>query len=96
MATLRDRYAVLGRFVGVQADPDWFLGEERFTLHQLRLVHEAVPGERMHKDNFNRRVKDLVDSVLDAEGRPKLSDGLRDRPAATSAVTLSSSAIMSP
>jgi len=68
VAALRDRYAVRGRFVGVQADPDGFLGEERFTLHQLRLVHEAVLGERMHKDNFNRRVKDLVDPVLDAEG----------------------------
>jgi hypothetical protein len=32
------------------------------------VVHEAVLGERMHKDNFNRRVKDLVDPVLDAEG----------------------------
>ena len=82
VAALRDRYAVLGRFVGVEADPDGFLGEERFTLHQLRLVHEAVLGERMHKDNFNRRVKDLVEPALDAEGGPKLSDGLRGRPAA--------------
>jgi len=52
VAALRDRYAVLGRFVGVEADPDGFLGEERFTLHQLRLVHEAVLGERMHKDKL--------------------------------------------
>lgn len=37
-------------------------------MKQLRLVHEAVLGERRHKDNFNRRVKDLVDPVLDAEG----------------------------
>lgn len=81
VAALRDRYAVLGRLVGVQADPDGFFGEERFTLHQLRLVHEAVLGERMHKDNFNRRVKDLVEPVLH-KCKPVLSDGLRGRPAA--------------
>ena len=82
VAALRERYAVLGRFVGVQADPDGFLGDGAFTLHQLRLVHEAVLGERMHKDNFNRRVKDLVEPVLAAEGGPELSGGLRGRPAA--------------
>ena len=84
VAALRDRYEVLGRFRGVEADPDGFLDEE-FTLHQLRLVHEAVLGlegeNRMHKDNFNRRMKDLVEPVLDAKGKPKLSDGLRGRPA---------------
>lgn len=81
VAALRDRCAVLGRFVGVQADPDGFLGEERFTLHQLRLVHDAVSGEATHKDNFNRRVKGLVEPVLH-KGKPVLSDGLRGRPAA--------------
>ena len=80
VAALRDRYEVLGRFRGVEADPDGFLDEE-FTLHQLRLVHEAVLGERMHKDNFNRRVKDLVEPVLH-KCKPVLSDGLRGRPAA--------------
>ncbi len=76
---LRDRYEFRHRFVGVHPDPDAFL-EEPFTLHQLRRVHEAVVGDEMHKDNFNRRMKDGLRPVLRG-GTPVASSGLRGRPA---------------
>jgi 8-oxo-dGTP diphosphatase len=64
-------------------DPDGFLAEP-FTLHQLRRVHEAVLGERLHKDNFNRRMKqyEFVAPVLNDDESPALAENLRGRPAA--------------
>lgn len=79
VADLRERYEFRGRSVGVAPDPDGFLGAP-FTLHQLRRVHEAVVGEDMHKDNFNRRMKDALRPVKE-RGEIAMSTGLRGRPA---------------
>lgn len=76
---VRERYEFRGRSVGVAPDPDGFLGAP-FTLHQLRRVHEAVVGEDMHKDNFNRRMKDGLRPVKE-RGEIAMSSGLRGRPA---------------
>ena len=76
---VRERYEFRGRSVGVAPDPDGFLGAP-FTLHQLRRVHEAVVGEDMHKDNFNRRMKDGLRPVRE-RGEIAMSSGLRGRPA---------------
>lgn len=80
ISALRERYEIRYRYVGIHPDPDGFLPSP-FTLHQLRKVHEAVIGAELHKDNFNRRMKPLLEPVL-RKGEPVLSDGLRGRPAA--------------
>jgi 8-oxo-dGTP diphosphatase len=77
---LRERYEIRYRYVDIHPDPDGFLPSP-FTLHQLRKVHEAVVGAELHKDNYNRRMKSLLEPVLH-KGEPVLSDGLRGRPAA--------------
>jgi 8-oxo-dGTP diphosphatase len=76
---LRERYEPRYRYVDIYPDPDGFLPQP-FTLHQLRMVHEAVIGAGLHKDNFNRRMKPYVEPVTE-RGKPVLSDGLRGRPA---------------
>lgn len=74
------RYEIRQRLIGVRPDPDGFLPEP-FTLLQLRRVHEAVVGDRLHKDNFARRMKEwLVPEVKG--GRVQSTTGLRGRPAA--------------
>lgn len=78
--SLRERYEFRYRDADPVADPDFFLPEP-FTLHQLRKVHEAVLGEPLHKDNFNRRMKKVLEPVL-RDGRPVLAENLRGRPAA--------------
>lgn len=78
---LRARYEFRFRYDDIPPDPDGFLSGA-FTLHQLRRVHEAVVGTELHKDNFARRMKPHLTPVLDVDGRPVLSDGLRGRPAA--------------
>ncbi len=80
IASLRVRYEIRYRHVDIHPDPDGFLPAP-FTLHQLRKVHIAVVGAELHKDNFNRRMKPLLQPVL-RKGEPVLSDGLRGRPAA--------------
>ncbi|MBS4754671.1 NUDIX hydrolase [Nocardioides sp. zg-ZUI104] len=79
VSALRERYEIRFRYVDVHPDPDGFLSEP-FTLHQLRKVHEAVVGAPLHKDNFNRRMKPLLEPLL-RDGRPVLSANLRGRPA---------------
>lgn len=76
---LRERYEFRYRYVDIHPDPDGFLPEP-FTLHQLRKVHEAVVGEEMHKDNFNRRMKPFLEP-LTRNGAVMLSTNLRGRPA---------------
>ena len=54
-------------------DPDRLLGEE-FTLRELRLVHEAIAGHRLQRDNFRRSVEPLLTGtgmlVSRGPGRP--------------------------
>lgn len=76
---LRERYEIRHRYVDVLPDPDGFLPEP-FTLHQLRKVHEAVVGEELHKDNFNRRMKPFL-APLVRDGEVVLATNLRGRPA---------------
>ncbi|TWH04159.1 8-oxo-dGTP diphosphatase [Nocardioides sp. J9] len=78
--SLRERYEIRFRYVDIHPDPDGFLPEP-FTLHQLRKVHEAVVGDELHKDNFNRRMKPMLEPVL-RDGEPVLATNLRGRPAA--------------
>lgn len=68
VAHLRDRYRD-------RPDPDHLLGE-RFTLRQLRGVHEAVEGAEIPADKldtFRRRMQEklvrVADSPVQAEGR---------------------------
>lgn len=55
-------------------DPDGLLADA-FTMLQLRLIHEAVGGERLDRDGFRREMKPR----LLATG--ELSKGTRGRPA---------------
>lgn len=62
---VRDRY-------GVEADPERLLGP-RFTLSELKGVHDAVLGEEIDRFAFRRAMTDLVvDTGLtkDTGGRP--------------------------
>jgi hypothetical protein len=63
---LRSRYRT-------QPDPDGLLGPE-FTLRQLRLAHEAVAGEELHRDAFRRAMEPHLvptgKTVIVARGRP--------------------------
>lgn len=78
--SLRTRYEFRHRYADTLPDPDRFLPEP-FTLHQLRKVHEAVIGDPLHKDNFNRRMKPFLEPLL-RDGDPVLAESLRGRPAA--------------
>jgi ADP-ribose pyrophosphatase YjhB (NUDIX family) len=55
-------------------DPDRILGD-KFTMLQLRLLHEAVAGAKLDRDVFRREMKDK----LVATG--EMSAGTRGRPA---------------
>src|SRR5581483_12008907 len=50
VADIRSRYEK-------QPDPDHLLGRE-FTLRELRLVHEAIVGHELQRDNFRRAMED--------------------------------------
>ena len=62
--------AIRGRYERVP-DPDGLL-EGPFTLSELRHVHEAVLGERLRKDTFNRRMQDQLEGLYDRSGQPLL------------------------
>ena len=63
---LRRRYAVL-------PDPERILGP-RFTIRELRDVHESVAGKTLQKDTFRRAMAPHL------EGTGKLSSGTVGRP----------------
>jgi 8-oxo-dGTP diphosphatase len=64
VAVMRDRYETA-------PDPDGLI-TGAFTLSELRRLHEAVLGERLRKDTFNRRMREQVEEVYDAPGAPSL------------------------
>lgn len=57
-------------------DPDGLL-TEGFTLAELRGLHEAVLGERLRKDTFNRRMLEHLEPVGDREAPLTRSRGGR-------------------
>ena len=61
---MRDRYETA-------PDPDGLLPGP-FTLSELRRLHEAVLGERLRKDTFNRRMREQLEEVYDAPDTPSL------------------------
>ena len=64
-AALRDRYEL-------RPDPDRLLGDT-FTLAELRSLHEAVLGEPLLRDTFNRRMTEYLRPTSEtrtAGGRP--------------------------
>lgn len=52
VASMRSRYEI-------DPDPDRLITGQ-FTMLDLRLLHEAVLGEALRKDTFNRRMRDLL------------------------------------
>lgn len=50
-------------------DPDGLLAAN-FTLAELRALHEAVLGEPLLKDTFNRRMVEHVEPVMGQDRRP--------------------------
>ncbi|MFZ2511088.1 MAG: NUDIX hydrolase [Gordonia sp. (in: high G+C Gram-positive bacteria)] len=79
--SLRERYEFRHRYADTLPDPDGFLTEP-FTLLQLRRVHESVIAQKLHKDNFARRMSNYLEPVLHDNGDPVLAENLRGRPAA--------------
>lgn len=77
--SLQGRYEFRQRYNDTMPDPDGFLTEP-FTLHQLRKVHEAVVGDKLHKDNFARRMKPQLTPVMRGGEVLRFSSG-RGRPA---------------
>jgi 8-oxo-dGTP diphosphatase len=66
---IRERYERL-------PDPDGLLTED-FTLAELRALHEAVLGERLRKDTFNRRMLEHLEPVGDSDAPLTRSRGGR-------------------
>jgi len=67
VAHIRARYEA-------EPDPDQLL-RERFTVLELRKLHEAVAGEPLDRDMFRREMKDKL------IGTGEMSKGTRGRPA---------------
>ena len=63
-ATIRERYER-------RPDPDRLLAEP-FTLGELRALHEAVLGEPLRKDTFNRRMKPHLQPIREEQDTPVL------------------------
>ncbi|NYJ02443.1 ADP-ribose pyrophosphatase YjhB (NUDIX family) [Nocardioides thalensis] len=73
VADMRRRYEIL-------PDPDGLLTGP-FTMTDLRLVHEAVLGERLQRDSFKRRMVNSLRPVLKRDGSAVTrSDGGRPTP----------------
>lgn len=69
--------AAMRRRYEVSPDPDGLL-EGTFTMTGLRLVHEAVLGERLLRDTFRRRMEPGLVPLTDSRGeRVMRSDGGR-------------------
>lgn len=66
---VRERYAA-------EPDPDRLLGP-RFTLRELRRVHEAVAGEDLGRDRFRRAMQNMLEGTETFEEHT----GTRGRPA---------------
>lgn len=64
-AAIRQRYEAA-------PDPDRLL-DRPFSLGRLRALHEAVLGEPLRKDTFNRRMREQLRPVTDRSGAPTLS-----------------------
>ena len=64
VADLRARYEV-------EPDPDRILPSP-FTLRELRLLHQAVAGERLRKDTFNRRMRLLLAEAEPSGDQPRV------------------------
>lgn len=56
------------------------LARPPYTLSQLRHVHEAVLGEPLKRDTFNRRMQPYIKAATDTRGDIRVSD-TRGRPA---------------
>jgi 8-oxo-dGTP diphosphatase len=67
VAHIRSRYEA-------EPDPDRLLGD-RFTVLELRKLHEAVAGEELDRDMFRREMRDKL------TGTAEMSKGTRGRPA---------------
>lgn len=54
-------------------DPLRLIGSQ-YTLSELRHVHEAVLGEPLKRDTFNRRMQPYLALAVDRHGEPRMSD----------------------
>lgn len=61
-------------------DPDGLL-RPPYTLSRLRRAHEAVLGEPLKRDTFNRRMREFLEPELDRDGNEVLSQESVGRPA---------------
>lgn len=61
-------------------DPDGLL-RAPYTLSRLRHAHEAVLGEPLKRDTFNRRMREFLEPVVDKSGNEVLSQESVGRPA---------------
>lgn len=68
---VREAVKVMRNRYETAPDPDALL-RGPFTLSELRRLHEAVLGERLRKDTFNRRMREQLDEVYDAPETPSL------------------------
>ncbi len=69
-ANIRDSYES-------RPDPDHLMGPT-FNLTELRLLHEAVLGEKLLHDTFKRRMREQLVEELGEDGKPlRLSSGGR-------------------
>lgn len=68
---VREAVKVMRERYETAPDPDGLL-RGPFTLSELRRLHEAVLGERLRKDTFNRRMREQLDEVYEAPETPSL------------------------
>jgi len=68
---LRDAVADIRRRYEVEPDPGRILPGP-FTLRDLRLLHQAVSGERLRKDTFNRRMSPQLEETEPSGHMPRV------------------------